>query len=393
MSFESQKLKPRYFGQIDALRAIAVTMVIFSHWAGYHQDMWKDDVFWFNGEVGVKMFFIISGFLITGILLDEREKSTALNTNKSTVLKNFYIRRFLRIFPVYYATLFVTFALGHDDVRQSIKWHLTYLSNVYFALKGGYLGDVSHFWSLAVEEQFYLVWPLLILFLPKRLMLPFIITAIFIAPVFRFIAEFMLGANDVTVTVLPVSALDCLGSGALLAFLKSKLADNMDRRSIFNILKTICIISFVGWMAIRIFKIFPPDLYAYKIFLSRMLLVPALLGVVWLCVDGIGGVTGKILNFPPLVYLGRISYGVYIFHFFIPGATYWLCYKFDILIWQEAGMVAFLVLNTIILISLASLSWHVLESPLNSLKKYFPYAQPVIKGSWSAFLYRFVPWK
>ena len=76
-----------YFKQIDALRAVAVAMVIFSHWAGYHQDRWRDDSFWFNGEVGVQLFFVISGFLITGILLDERERAQSSPSNLHHVLK------------------------------------------------------------------------------------------------------------------------------------------------------------------------------------------------------------------------------------------------------------------------------------------------------------------
>ena len=99
---------PNYFRQLDSLRAIAVSMVIFSHWAGYHGYLWTDDLFWFNGEVGVKVFFVISGFLITGILLTERFDSEKRNIEKSAQIKVFYVRRFLRIFPIYYLTLFVT---------------------------------------------------------------------------------------------------------------------------------------------------------------------------------------------------------------------------------------------------------------------------------------------
>src|SRR5687768_1429660 len=164
-------LQGSYFRQLDALRALAVSMVIFSHWPGYHHDMWSDDLFWFNGEIGVKLFFVISGFLITGILLDERIKADQNDLGKASLLKTFYIRRFLRIFPLYYATLFVAFVLGHPDVVASWKWQVTYLSNFFYAMRGEYLGEVSHFWSLAVEEQFYFVWPLIILFVPKKWLL------------------------------------------------------------------------------------------------------------------------------------------------------------------------------------------------------------------------------
>ncbi|HYG04199.1 MAG TPA: acyltransferase [Chryseosolibacter sp.] len=107
----AQQLRENYLIQLDTLRTLAVAMVVFSHWAGYHKNMWSDDLFWLNGEIGVKMFFIISGFLITGILLKERQTCEQFRSGKVGVLKQFYIRRFLRMFPVYYATIFLTLLL------------------------------------------------------------------------------------------------------------------------------------------------------------------------------------------------------------------------------------------------------------------------------------------
>jgi peptidoglycan/LPS O-acetylase OafA/YrhL len=133
-------------------------------------------------------------------------------------LRQFYIRRFLRIFPLFYATLLVAWACGVAEVRASIGWHVAYLSNVYFALTDAWHPPVSHFWSLAVEEQFYLVWPFLVLLAPARLLVPAIVAAIAMAPAFRWIGA-AAGVREMVLYNVPIAALDALGIGALLAVL------------------------------------------------------------------------------------------------------------------------------------------------------------------------------
>ena len=372
-------LQGSYFRQLDALRALAVSMVIFSHWPGYHQDMWSDDLFWFNGEIGVKLFFVISGFLITGILLEERIKADRNDLEKASLLKTFYIRRFLRIFPLYYATLFMAFALGHPDVLASWKWQVTYLSNFYYAIRGEYLGEVSHFWSLAVEEQFYFVWPLIILFLPKKWLLPFIACSICIAPLYRYIAMFILGQNDVTVTVIPISSMDCLSAGALLALLISRYTPDAVAKRSLDVIRKVGLLSVIGFFALNSFVSMPDEYEWYGIFISRLLLVPVLLALVTLFIEGFNGRTGRVMESPALSYLGKISYGIYIFHFFVPGVTYWLCTQIRL----ELSPQQMLILNLNMLIMVSSLSWYLFEKRLNQLKKHFPYhgKRPVVKAS------------
>jgi peptidoglycan/LPS O-acetylase OafA/YrhL len=96
----------RYMRQLDTLRAVAAGMVIFSHWVP------GTDTFWFNGHVGVQLFFVISGFLITGILLDARKNAERRDIRRSVVIRRFYMRRLLRIFPLYYGTLALTYLVG-----------------------------------------------------------------------------------------------------------------------------------------------------------------------------------------------------------------------------------------------------------------------------------------
>ncbi len=144
-----------YRPQLDGLRAIAVMAVVFQHFA---PSGWSKVIPW--GGLGVTLFFVLSGYLITGILLKGREEPG--------MLRHFYIRRALRIFPVYYATLLIAALLAIPPVRETFWWHAFYLSNVLFALKNSYFGAVSPFWSLAVEQHFYLIWPWVVLFVPRK---------------------------------------------------------------------------------------------------------------------------------------------------------------------------------------------------------------------------------
>lgn len=364
---------PSYFKQLDALRAIAVSMVIFSHWAGYHDNLWRDNSFWFNGEVGVQLFFVISGFLITGILLDERERAEANASGRRAVLKAFYIRRFLRIFPLFYGTLFLGYALGHPDVIASIKWHIVYLSNFLFAWRGEYLGDVSHFWSLAVEEQFYLFWPLLMLFLPKRWLLPFILCCIAMGPAFRFFLDFVVNANEVAVNVLPFSSLDSLAGGALLALMHRNFLRNVMHEPAMRWIIVPCAIAGSFWILLRTLFPVPDHLQSEVLYVARVLLVPGLMAVVWLFSMGLPGRVGALLESTLLSYTGKVSYGIYVFHFFIPGITAWICHKLNYPIWEALGMPAYLIINVLTLFALAAVSWHIFERPINNLKRLFPY--------------------
>ena len=352
--------------QLDALRAIAVIMVIWSHWSGYHNNSWED-TFWFNGQIGVQLFFVLSGFLITGILLKERESVVQSPDLKTDILKVFYARRVLRIFPLFYLTLLVTYFLHQPDVVQTIKWHVLYLTNFLFAFRGAYQNTVAHFWSLAVEEQFYLFWPLLMLYVPKKHLLKSIGVTIAVAPVFRLVGAYGLGWNDVTVNVLTFSSLDALGMGALFAYLReyNKGVSPKISRLLFYMCVACLVLFFV-------FKMAPLGLgSAPRETVTRLLLPPALLVPVWLCARGVNGLMGRILLFKPLLFTGKISYGLYILHFFIPYYTSTFFYDRDFFFWNEVGVVPYLLLNIFLLFTICTASWYLIETPLINLKRFF----------------------
>src|SRR5215471_9719868 len=119
----------KYMRQLDGLRAIAVLAVLWTHYLP--QEYWLSGIYW--GGVGVRLFFVLSGFLITGILLKSRQYITQGKQCSLVAIRQFYIRRFLRIFPLYYVILALTAIMAIPPVRETIAWHIAYLSNVYFA--------------------------------------------------------------------------------------------------------------------------------------------------------------------------------------------------------------------------------------------------------------------
>lgn len=363
----------KYMRQLDALRAVAVVMVIVSHWAPNKVS------FLFNGDLGVQLFFAISGFLITGILLDAREKAEERGIPLRAVVKNFYARRFLRIFPVFYATLLVTYVAGYPAVRESIGWHVSYLSNALFAVRGEWLGEVSHFWSLAVEEQFYLVWPWMILFVPRRLQLRLVLAAVFLAPVFRFAAS-GLGLNTIAVSVLPFASLDTLGLGSLLAFL-SRTKDGMRSRWVSR-MQIAAVAGLAVYLLCNVTDTFSGSLLSSSV--AHSALAIALVGAVSLSARGIGGPVGWAMELAPVVYLGRISYGVYLFHNFVPLASSGLFGALGYSPMAVLGPYGLFLFNFMVLMGVSILSWHLFEKPINNLKRFVPYVSEAREGPASA---------
>ena len=178
---------------LDGLRAIAVGLVLLHHLVPLHRIVPHPpgtkvgNVVPPLGYIGVSLFFVLSGFLITRILLAGRERVDAGHTTTPRLLGAFYVRRTLRIFPLYYATLLVLTLLDTGLVRDRIAWHATYTSNWLFSSAAAWSagGSERHFWTLAVEEQFYLLWPWLMLLVPARLLPGALVLTFLAAPAWR----------------------------------------------------------------------------------------------------------------------------------------------------------------------------------------------------------------
>ncbi len=159
----------RFIPQLDSFRFFAVMLVLVSHWTP------KSNAYLPNGCLGVTFFFVISGYLISSnlIYLKKSIDGGSLPTDGGSLptgkaFKIFYIRRTLRIFPLYFLVIFLLYLANKEIFEGKVLWYLTYLPNILFFRQKAWPGMLSHFWSLGVEEQFYLVWPLLIFTVKER---------------------------------------------------------------------------------------------------------------------------------------------------------------------------------------------------------------------------------
>jgi peptidoglycan/LPS O-acetylase OafA/YrhL len=209
---------------LDGLRGLAILAVMLSHFTV--SDLW-DDRGWYKivegGVLGVDLFFVLSGFLITGLLLDSR--------GRADYWTRFYRRRILRIFPLYYFTVllvwlvvvFVEKAPHRLQGYDSLWWFVPFASNVAMSLKNDWLFhselvNLNHLWSLAVEEQFYLVWPFIVWLLPPRWIAFFCLTLIGLSTPLRYLTDAWVGQDwSLAAYVLPYCRLDGLAAGGFLA--------------------------------------------------------------------------------------------------------------------------------------------------------------------------------
>jgi peptidoglycan/LPS O-acetylase OafA/YrhL len=191
--------------QLDGIRGIAVLMVIVSHWLPHNRLV----AFLPLGGIGVDIFFVLSGFLITRILLAERYAPKEQTTRKERI-RIFYLKRALRIFPAYYGLLFVIWMLNVADARAYSGWYASYLANVYI-YETKVWNITTHLWSLAVEEQFYLVWPFVIMFIPGRYLPKFFVLLMAAGPLSRYL--FHLADPTIFNRILTINCIDTLGIG------------------------------------------------------------------------------------------------------------------------------------------------------------------------------------
>jgi peptidoglycan/LPS O-acetylase OafA/YrhL len=213
---------------LDGVRGLAILLVLIVHFQSFSHESWTGGNFIDRavlrvanvGWIGVDLFFVLSGFLITGIVYDAR--------NGDGYFRNFYARRALRIWPLYYGLLVIVFIVfplipraGLDASLGDQIWYWFYLQNWRPALQPGLVENffhsaTSHFWSLAIEEQFYLVWPAVVLLLSRRKLM--LVCAATVAFSFAFRCALRAGGADPELAFRWTPArMDTLAVGALLA--------------------------------------------------------------------------------------------------------------------------------------------------------------------------------
>lgn len=354
--------RPEYMPQLDSLRAFAVIAVMFQHFYGSAVGINLP-----IGEWGVQLFFVLSGFLITGILLNCRENAESGLSTPKFQLRQFYIRRALRIWPLFYTVVLGAALIGIRPLREDLFWHLTYTSNILVALKGNWIGPASHLWSLAVEEQFYLVWPWLILWLPTKYLRPAILIAIAVAPLYKVIG-YAAGLGPIPLFVLAIACLDALGLGALLALYRKQQPTAFEdltrdeRYNWFGFATFFCaLLSCLFWQSHFFVQV--AGSLAVTLFFAWLIHRAAI---------GFKGAAGRLLCWKPLLYLGQISYGLYVFHKFMTVMVPHLFNALKISYPTEMATQALLLIAINIIV--ASCSWYFFEKPINNLKKRFKYS-------------------
>jgi peptidoglycan/LPS O-acetylase OafA/YrhL len=270
---------------LDGARAISILLVVIGHWAElrYHSD-----VAGAFANLGVRIFFIISGYLITTLLLREQEKTSTIRIGE------FYVRRAYRILPAALAFMAITFAIFWRDLR----WYhmlaaLFYLANFDFT-HPWYLG---HLWSLSVEEQFYLLWPG-VLKKWRRHCVMILLGVVLFAPLYR-VACHLAGLHGQADETFPAVA-DILAIGCLLAIFSSRLPRIGARWAVMMVSPVILVPVYLG--------------------LRRFHLTITLLFVLWPLMHlSIAGLLLHvvrrpywILNTAPVVWVGKISYSLYL---------------------------------------------------------------------------------
>jgi peptidoglycan/LPS O-acetylase OafA/YrhL len=276
--------------------------------------------------------------------------------------------------------------LDWESIRRTWVWHLTYLSNIYFALRGEYEGPISPLWSLSVEEQFYLIWPLVVLNLPRKY-LPHAATALIGCALLWRVGVLYEGTRSLFTYVLPFNLLDGLGFGALLSITAQNTG--VETHPLSSAGKVVGLPIFVLLLG--------ATLLDRAVALSSILLefVASLFFTFLVAQASVGfkGLIGRVLNYAALVYLGRISYGLYLYHAFVPDAFKWAMHRVGIPLtaWDVpaplfeavqslsavyASRVTALIMVVIyssIAIGIASISWFLWERPLNALRQYVRY--------------------
>ena len=358
----------QYIKELDGLRAIALFLVVVSHWLSKNALVASLNL----GQIGVSTFFVLSGFLITSILFDNRTKAEMSGAPKIRIMFQFVVRRALRIFPIYYLFIIILFVLGDrtgTNIRSSIPYFITYMANFYFYKIRSWDGMLSHLWTLSVEEQFYLLWPWVMLFVSRRYLLFSI--ALFVAV--GVSTGYAFADYEGFGLTLPFTCFDSFGLGALLAFVTVWYKEY---------LAVFCQINSVAAIICILVLIFAATSGQAMLLPNRTIQSVVALWIIAYIVYGkyVLDKSFYLLNNNVLVYLGRISYGMYLYHLPLQ-----YDYKFIDMhivpllpgtIAQYPEAVIFFI-NLLLLIIVSSLSWYLLERPILTLKRRFEYLEQI----------------
>jgi peptidoglycan/LPS O-acetylase OafA/YrhL len=318
---------PGHIAALDGIRGTAAAAVFIYHYGGGARS--SNLALHFIGETihlgwaGVSLFFVLSGFLITGILLDSMQRPKWWRT--------FYVRRTLRIFPLYYAAL-----LGLVLVNLLVRtpWSsifpiwpfFFYLQDIPHLVRIKALGPlftVGHFWSLAVEEQFYLAWPLFLLLARTRNKVRQLCLGVFLVSLASRICIFGFHLNSDWAVYFISGRAGEMAAGAFLA--ATLRGSERDRRHVLHGAKLALPASLVGVVTIVLLTEETGAMEPWMGSLGTALLSQLFMALIALSLQP--GIAQKIFSLPILRWLGKVSYGIYVYHLLLYPVFIWIAHQ------------------------------------------------------------------
>ena len=382
---------PPHYLSLDGLRGVAVLLVMLHHFAVFVPGSRAEQMLLAatrSAWLGVDLFFVLSGFLITGILLRSR--------GRPRYFSSFFARRVLRIFPLYYAVIAVALLVlpAFPPARQVLDtpigtdhgwWYALYLQNILMAVRASFDHLIlAVTWSLAVEEQFYLLWPVVVWWLPARRLAWLCGGLMLAAPLLRGIMV-ALDSNAIAIYVLTPTRVDALAAGSFIACWLDRSFDPERLRRFAKSAGTVSLLGIGGLLAVR----------------GRLRLDDPLMQTAGYSLIAVGGAAlltlllqpakaprlVRCFSFRPLLSLGRYSYAMYLFHVPLGAINRKGIWGIDdaadtdslpevLPMWGDRLHVLLAMMASSVLLTFAAawLSWHLYEKHFLRLKRYFPRA-------------------
>lgn len=356
--------------ELDGIRGLAIILVLICHYGVNLIDVPRYSVLWFARSAlsltwtGVDLFFVLSGFLIGGILVDTRSSPRFFRT--------FYARRFFRILPIYYVALGLFWVVQHSAALPGMAWlvqdpmpllsHATFTQNILMAIRGEYGPHwLDATWSLAVEEQFYILLPVLVYFLAPAVLVQTVVAGVMIAPILSGLIVWWNPQAAVAAYVLMPCRADALGLGVLAAILLRRPDSWLYSHAAQKGLAPALVVLLLGMAVVTVLS-----RGGHDVLLN-------LFGFTWIALFYLSlllyGVlrprtrVAVILRHPILLQFGKLSYFIYLFHQPFNGLCHALLRGAEPAISGWTGLGA-TTLALALTLATARLSWTHLEQPL-----------------------------
>ena len=361
-----------YLPQLDGLRGLAISPWFFTI-SAFTSCM--DGL----GTSGTeRIFFLLSGYLITLSLWKLQEKSDGGLWKFSRVVTSFHARRVCRLLPVIGVLLVIGWLCGIEEYHETWAWHVTFLTNFYLVAHNEWIGSLSHFWSLSLQEQFYLVWPLVLL-VPRTGFPYAMILVILGASAFR-LECILTEASEFSRWFLLPGSLDAFATCGLAAWiLQNQRASAVTSKKWVGPLICAAVASLAFSRYLRFLPDTNPGTAAVEffecVFFGWLLLF---------LVANPKSLAARALAFRPLIFVGKVSYGIFVFHTLIAvSVSPWL---------NAVGLNGtshpFLraAILAMISIAVAAASWHLMEQPLNHWVRRQEFDFSGFRSHWETFL-------